>query len=106
MSTPETVICTFRVIPGKLDDFRKLLTLHWPVLHKLGLIEDSPHLALEGIDKGVEGDVVEIFAWKSREAVEIAHQSPEVLAIWEPMGMLCEARNGKPPMEFPHYRPA
>jgi hypothetical protein len=34
--------------------------------------------------------------------VQRAHEHPEVLAIWEPMDTLCEQRNGKPNMEFPH----
>lgn len=102
----EIVICTFRVIPGKHEEFRALLARHWTVLRQLDLVEDSPHLLLEGVDPGVDGDLVEIFAWKSNEAVEKAHHSPEILALWEPMGALCESRHGRPAMEFPHYRPS
>src|SRR5262249_48635156 len=43
------------------------------------------------------GVLVEIFDWKSAASAEVAHRSPEVMAIWEPMGALCEA------MEFPHF---
>ena len=100
----EIVICTFRVVPGKIDEFRALLARHWVVLRQLELVEDSPHMILEGIDKGVEGDLVQIFAWKSKEAVDKAHHAPEIRAIWAPMGELCQERNGRPPMEFPHYR--
>ena len=28
------------------------------------------------------------------------------MAIWEPMGGLCEARGGKPAMSFPHVQRA
>jgi hypothetical protein len=33
----------------------------------------------------------------------VAHQHPEVLALWEPMEQMCEARGGHPATEFPHY---
>ena len=41
----------------------------------------------------------------SRDMVKrryLAHESPEVMAIWEPMGALCEERDGRPSMEVPH----
>jgi hypothetical protein len=44
----------------------------------------------------------EIFEWKSAAAFEKAHAHSEVLAIWEPMDALCEPRDGRPNMEFPH----
>jgi hypothetical protein len=43
-----------------------------------------------------------VFAWKDR-GFEVAHKHPEVLALWEPMEQMCEARNGHPATEFPHY---
>jgi hypothetical protein len=45
---------------------------------------------------------VELLTWKNAEAPNTAHELPEVMAVWEPMGMLCEKRDGRPPMEFPH----
>lgn len=43
----------------------------------------------------------EIFDWQDG-AVGRAHEHAEVMAIWGPMEALCEARGGKPNMEFPH----
>ena len=48
---------------------------------------------------------VEIFDWKSEEASRVAHEHPEVMAIWEPMDKLTEKRDGRPNMEFPHVQP-
>jgi len=31
-----------------------------------------------------------MFQWKDEKASEIAHQTPEVMAIWEPMGPILE----------------
>jgi len=33
------------------------------------------------------------------------HMSPEVMAVWEPMGALVEERDGRKAMEFPHVQP-
>jgi hypothetical protein len=45
---------------------------------------------------------VKTFTWRSAKAVEAAHQHPEVASLWERMDPLCEARDGRPGMEFPH----
>lgn len=67
-------------------------------------MEAEPRLLLEGIGK-TDGPVFcEVFAWVSAEAVERAHHHPRVASLWEPMGMCCEERGGRPAMEFPHFR--
>src|SRR5262245_58403969 len=48
---------------------------------------------------------VEIFSWSRPDAPQLAHNTPAVMAVWEPMGALVEARDGRPAMEFPNYRP-
>jgi hypothetical protein len=48
---------------------------------------------------------VEIFSWSRSDAPQLAHNTPAVMAVWEPMGALVEARDGRPAMEFPNYRP-
>lgn len=107
MSThsPETVICTYRVARGNEARFRELLKAHWPKLHELGIVTEDPPLVFRGSDGRDRPFFVEIFAWKDADAVQIAHDHPEVLAIWEPMAVLTEARDGHPAMEFPHVVP-
>ncbi|MDJ0523525.1 MAG: hypothetical protein QNJ90_15760 [Planctomycetota bacterium] len=102
MSTdqPATVICSYRVKPGEGVAFEAFLAKHWPTLHAAGLTTDDPpriyrsHAAGEGGDAGTL--YVEIFTWKSAGASGLAHETPEIMAIWEPMGALCTT------MEFPH----
>src|SRR5262249_26483124 len=48
---------------------------------------------------------VEIFSWSRPDAPQIAHNTPSIMAVWEPMGALVESRGGRPAMEVPHYRP-
>ena len=99
---PSKVICQYRVKRGNEQKFETLLSRHWPTLHSLGLVTDqvSQHFKGEEQDNG-EPIYFELFDWLDG-AVERAHEHPQVMAIWEPMDQLCEARGGKPNMEFPH----
>jgi hypothetical protein len=98
----QVVVCTYRVKIGREQDFIALLERHWPTLRKLGLVHEQPRMALQGRDTDKTSCFVEIFAWKDR-GFEVAHKHPEVLALWEPMEQMCEARDGRPATEFPHY---
>jgi hypothetical protein len=109
--TDYTSICTYRVKPGARDRFIELLRKHWPALRDAGLATATPALYFEA---EVGGDsrhnesgttFVEIFSWSSPDAPQLAHNTPAVMAVWEPMGALVEARDGRPAMEFPNYRP-
>jgi hypothetical protein len=94
-------ICTYRVKPGKEDEFSALLRRHWPALRELGLAEDRPSLTFRGTDESGGAVFTEVLRWKDAEAPQRAHELPAVMAIWEPMGMCCEDRLGRPAMEFP-----
>ena len=82
----------------------RLLALHWPALHKAGLATDEPSVVYKGLpsnkpdDKhGAQSMYIEILSWKTPEGPAIAHESPEVMAVWEPMGAICEE------LDFPVY---
>ena len=101
MSTPVTCMCTYQLKEGAEDDFSKLLETHWPTLHNLELVTDDEPLIYKG--KNSDGSVffTEIFTWQDEAGPSSAHELAEVMAVWEPMGKLCEDRNGKPAMDFP-----
>jgi hypothetical protein len=103
--SPVTVICLFRVVRGREAAFTDLLKRHWPTLRSLDLVTSDPPRHYRGAEQGGGPLFVEIFSWKSEEAARLAHQHPEVMAIWEPMGTLTEKRDGRPSMEFPHVQP-
>jgi hypothetical protein len=106
-----TNICTYRVKPGARDRFIELLRKHWPALRDAGLATATPALHFEaevgGQSRHNESGTtfVEIFSWSRPDAPQLAHNTPAVMAVWEPMGALVEARDGRPAMEFPNYRP-
>jgi len=101
-TTNLTVICIYRVRQPREKAFLRLLRAHWPALRRLGLATDEPSVVYRGEEERGHPFYVEIFTWKSARAVQGAHSHPEVAAIWEPMGTMCEARGGRPGMEFPH----
>jgi len=103
---PVTVICSYRVKEWCQDQFKALLEKHWPTLRELGLATEREPLFYAGDDQGKGPHIVEIFEWSDGAAPELAHASPEVMAVWEPMGALVEGRgDNKPAMDFPHFTP-
>ena len=99
---PNTVICHYRVARGNEGAFEELLNEHWSALHRLGLVTDVPSKQFKGEEQDNRQPIYfEIFDWLDG-ASDRAHEHPEVMAIWEPMDQLCESRDGKPNMEFPH----
>ena len=96
-----TVIATYRVKPESESAFLDLLRAHYPTLSKLGLVTSEPPTIYRGYEDG-RPIIYEIFTWKTPDAPDVAHQTPEVMAIWEPMGELVEERNGRDKFEFPH----
>jgi len=97
-----TVIATYRVRAGREKEFMALVRKHHPVLRRLGLATDDEPIVYRGEEEGGGPIVFEIFSWKDAEGPDVAHHTPEVMAIWEAMGRLVEERNGKPKFEFPH----
>ena len=90
-SSPVTVMCTYRPVEGKEEQLFELVVKHWPVLKEAGLVTDEPAVVYRATDKQTGAlFFVEIFSWKDARASEIAHRTPEVLAIWEPMEEILE----------------
>jgi hypothetical protein len=106
LEKPLTVICRYQVKPGKEKEMEGLLGKHWPALHALGLVTDDRPLIYRGLPSrkpggqhGAASTFVEIFSWKSEKSPQLAHETPGVMAVWEPMGALCEH------MDFPPFEP-
>ena len=100
---PVTVICSFRVKSQAVSEFEDLLAKHWPALRSLGLASEVPPLHFRGDDGGRGPLFVHIFEWCDEQASRTAHDTPEVMAIWEPMGACVEARGDLPAMDFQHF---
>jgi hypothetical protein len=98
----ETVICTYRVRADAEEQFVELLGRHWRTLHDLEFVTGERSLVFRSTEGGVT--YVEIFTWVAG-GFGLAHEHPNVLAIWEAMDGLLEERDGRPKWEFPHFEP-
>lgn len=102
-SKPETVVAIYRVQAGREEEFTKLLEKHHPTLRRAGLVTETKPVVYRGLEKRMTEPIFfEIFTWVDGKAADTAHNSPEVMKIWEAMGALVEEREGKPKFEFPH----
>jgi hypothetical protein len=82
------VITCYKPKPGKEEALLGLVRGHLPVLRGEGLVGDGPALA----GRAKDGTIVEAFVWKSKEAIDAAHENPAVLAMWDRFGKVCEHR--------------
>ena len=97
-----TVVATYRVRADKEAEFFALLEKHHPALLALGLVTSDPPAVYRGLERDGAPIVFEIFDWIDGDAPGRAHEMPEVMAIWEPMGQLVEDRDIGPRFSFPH----
>ncbi|MEM7202431.1 MAG: hypothetical protein AAF628_19320 [Planctomycetota bacterium] len=97
-------ICQYRVKPGHEAEMEALLAKHWPALRKAGLASEQRPVIYRGLPSGKPGGAhgaervyIEIFSWAKENGPQLAHETPEVMAVWEPMGAICED------MDFPMF---
>jgi hypothetical protein len=81
----DMVIVGYRPKPGRESDLLALTRDHVPALRRLGLATERPALAMRSKD----GVIVEVFEWRDG-AITRAHENPEVQAMWERYGAVCD----------------
>ncbi|HXD33917.1 MAG TPA: hypothetical protein VN643_22550 [Pyrinomonadaceae bacterium] len=89
--TPVLTHVTYRPKKGKEEELFTLVKKHWPMLKGIGLVTNDPAKVYRATDKR-SGAVyfIEIFSWRDEKAPDIAHQTPEVMSVWETMGPVLE----------------
>jgi hypothetical protein len=94
---PVMVHVTYMPKKGKEKELLELVKKHWPVLHAAGLATSEPAKIWEATDiRSGRVYYIEIMSWVDDLASSMAHQLPEVMAVWEPMGNIMEGFNGSP----------
>ncbi|HEY6907983.1 MAG TPA: hypothetical protein VI356_01330 [Myxococcales bacterium] len=85
-SAPVLTLVTYRPRNGKESELLALVQKHWPALQKVGLVTAEPARVWKATDKR-KGTVafVELFSWRDGDASAIAHRTPEVMEVWNPM---------------------
>lgn len=80
------VIVAYRPKAGKESELLELVRSRVPTLCQEGLVtERKPIIMRSG-----NGTIVEVSEWKSQEAIEAAHQNPNVRIMWDNFFKLCD----------------
>ncbi len=80
------VIAAFKPKPGKQEALAAVVAKHWRVLQEQGLVTERARYAMQAAD----GTVIEVFEWRSPQAIEQAHGNPAILALWAEFEAACE----------------
>ena len=81
----------YRPKKGKDEALLALVLKHGPALESTGLIVGPKPVVYTARNiRSGERFFVEMFSWRDEKAAGIAHQTPEVMAVWEPMTPLLE----------------
>ena len=88
---PVTNMVTYVPKEGKEAELLALVKKHEAALRKVGLVTDAPFKVWKAFDIRKERvSFIEQFQWIDGRASDVAHQTPEVMAVWEPMGPVLE----------------
>lgn len=80
------VMVGYRPKPGKSAALKALMKTHVARLRAEGLVTDREPILMEAAD----GTVVEVFEWKSADAIERAHSSDAVARMWAEYAEVCD----------------
>jgi hypothetical protein len=91
MPGPVRTHVTYRPKKGREEELFALVRKHGPALQSTGLIVGGAPQVYRARNIRT-GDVafIEIFSWRDEKASGLAHQAPEVMAVWEPMTPLLD----------------
>lgn len=88
---PVTNIVTYVPKAGKEDALYALVKKHEAALRAADLVTAEPFRVWKAFDiRKHRSSFIEYFQWKNGRVSDLAHQTPEVMAVWEPMGPILE----------------
>jgi putative acetyltransferase len=82
------VIVAYGPKPGMSESLMSAVREHLRVLRDEDLVSDRPAYVMRAKD----GTILEVFEWKSAEAIAKAHSSPAVQALWAEFAAACDYR--------------
>jgi quinol monooxygenase YgiN len=80
------VIVGYHPKEGQGAALKALMRSHVPRLREQGLVTDREPIMMEAKD----GTILEVFGWKSDEAIAAAHENPAVQAMWQEYAEVCD----------------
>ncbi len=75
---PEIIFDIYKPHTNKGNKLKKLLSNHIPILKSNKLITNREPVLVQSKN----GIYIEIFEWKSNDAIEEAHENPEIQKLW------------------------
>ena len=92
MTQPVKNHVTYRPKKGQEQALLALIRKHGPALQSSGLTVGGAPLVYQARNvRSGETSFIEIFSWRDDQASNLAHQTPEIMAVWEPMTPLLES---------------
>jgi hypothetical protein len=79
------VIAAYRPRPGKEVDLMQLMREHLPILRGQGLVTDRSSVIMRAKDR----TILEVFEWRSADAIQQAHTNSVVLEMWARYNEAC-----------------
>lgn len=67
------------------EDVLAVLRTRLPLLRSLGLSTDRESVMMQATD----GTILEVSEWVSQEAIDAAHENPQVLELWARFEQVC-----------------
>lgn len=80
------VIVGYKPLEWKEEKLRELMKTHWSILDGENLVSDRKSIIMQSKD----GTIIEVFGWKSEEAMQSAHSNPIVQKMWKEYEKVCE----------------
>ena len=78
-------VACYKPKPGCEEALTELVRNHLPPLREQGLVTDRASIVMRTAD----GTIVEVFEWKSPEAIARAHTNPVVQELWKQFAAVC-----------------
>ncbi len=80
------VIVAYKPKVGKEEMLKGLMRAHYRILKEQDLVSDRKPVLMEAKN----GTIIEVFEWKSAEAIKAAHTNEAVLKMWAEYMEACE----------------
>ncbi len=80
------VVVAYKPKPGKDLELLAAVKKHWAVLEAEQLVSHRQPYAMRAAD----GTILEVFEWRSAEAIQQAHGNPKIQALWDEFGAACD----------------
>jgi hypothetical protein len=80
------VIAVYKPKEGKLETLQQLMREHLTILKQQDMVTDRNSIMMQSKN----GTIIEVFEWRSKAAIENAHNNPEVLKMWRKYAEVCD----------------